>query len=72
MRLVHMPLAEFRGLVLIKAKMDPQRKIRALERVGESQIGGSIVGRIAAQDDEHVHLAATHVGDQVFQGLGLD
>ena len=68
---VDVPLAEFRSLVLVEAEMHPQRNIRVLERVGESQVGGRIVGGISAHDDQHVHLAAAHVGDQVFEGLGL-
>ena len=42
-----------------------------LQRVGETEIGGRIVGRISAHDDEHVHLAAAHVGDQIFERLEL-
>ena len=51
--------------------MHAQRNIGILERVGEVKIGGRIVGRIAAEDDQHVHLAGPHVGDQIFQRLGL-
>ena len=70
-RFVHVPLAEFRGFVLIKPEMHAERNARTLERVGEAKIGGRIVGRIAAHDDQHVHLAGAHVGDQIFERLGL-
>ena len=69
--LVHVPLAEFRSLVLIEAEMNPQRDAGVLEGVRKAEVGRCIVGRIAAQDDQHVHFAAAHVGDQVFEGLGL-
>ncbi len=69
--LVHVPLAEFRGLVLVETEVHPQRNVGVLERIGESEVGGRIVGRISAQDDQHVHLAAAHVGDQVLERLGL-
>ena len=70
-RLVHVPLAEFGGLVLIEPEMHAERNARTLQRVGEAKVGGRIVGGISAQDDQHVHLAGAHVGDQIFQRLGL-
>ena len=57
-RLVHVPLAEFRGLVLIKPQVHPERDAGVLERVGKAEVGGRIVGGIAAHDDQYVHLAA--------------
>ena len=66
-RLVHVPLAEFGGLVLVKPEMHAERNAWTLERVGEAKVGGRIVGGIAAQDDQHVHLGGAHVGDQVFE-----
>ena len=69
--LVDMPVAEFRGFVLVKPEVHPERDAWALERVGESEVSGRIVGRIPAKNDQDVHLAAAHVGDQVLERLGL-
>ncbi len=44
---------------------------RALERIGETEVGGRIVGRISTQHDQKIYLAAPHVGNQVLQRLGL-
>ena len=71
MRLVHMPLAEFGSLVLVKAEMNAKRDARTFQRIGKTKIGGSIVSWISAQDEQDVHLAAAHVGNQIFQRLGL-
>ena len=42
-----------------------------LERRGEVQIGGRVVHRIAAQDEQRIHFAGVHVGDQLAQGIRL-
>ncbi len=70
-RLVHVPLAKLGSLVLVKTEMDAERNARTLQRIRETEVGGSIVGRISAQDDQHVHLAAAHVCDQILQRLSL-
>src|SRR5271170_4784094 len=62
MRLVHMPLAEFGSLVLIKPEMYAHRNIRVFEGIGEVEISGRIVGGISAQDEQHVHFVGAHVG----------
>ena len=46
-----MPLAEFRGFVLIEAQMHAKRDARALESIGETEIGGRVIGGISAQDN---------------------
>ena len=58
MRLVDVPLAEFGGFVLIEAEMHAQRNLVLLSASAKSEIGGRIVGRIAAEDDQHVDFAA--------------
>ena len=71
MRFVDVPVAELRGLVLIEAEVDAHGDFRTLQRVGEVEIGGRVVDRIAAQDDEQVDFAGAHVGDEVAEGFGL-
>ena len=51
--------------------MHAQRNFAALQRVGEVEIGGRIVGRIAAENDQQVDFAAVHVGDEFFERFGL-
>ena len=77
-RLIDVPLAEFGRLILMKPEMHAQRNLGVLERVGKIQVRGSIVGGIAAQDQQHVHFPAAHIADQITQrldlvyGLGID
>ena len=35
------------------------------------KIGGRIVSGISAQDEQHVHFAGAHVGDQIFDRFDL-
>ena len=70
-RRVDVPLAEFGGFVLIEAVVHAQRNLAVLQRVGEVQIGGRIVGRIAAEDDQQIDFAGVHVGDEIFDRFGL-
>ncbi len=58
MRCGDVPLAEFGGFVLIEAVMHAQGNFVALQHVGEVQVGGRVVGRIAAEDDQQIDLAA--------------
>ena len=51
--------------------MHSQRNVGVLERISKPQIGGRIVGWVAAQDDQDVDLSAAHVRDQIFQGFSL-
>ena len=68
---IDVPLAEFGGFVLIEAVVNAQRNFAALQCVGEIQIGGRIVGRIAAENDQQIDFAAVHVGDEIFDRFGL-
>ena len=70
-RLVHVPVAEFGGFVLIEPVVNAQRDLIALERVGEVEIGGRVVGGIAAEDHQQIDFARAHVGDEVLDRLGL-
>ena len=45
--------------------------ICVLERIGETQVCGRIVGGISAQDEKHVDFASPHVGDEIFDRVGL-
>ena len=69
--LVHVPLAKFGGFVLIKAEVHADRDLSVPERVGEAEVCGRVVSRIAAQYHEQIDFAAAHVGDKVFQRFGL-
>src|SRR5882672_12908451 len=51
--------------------MNPERDIGVLQRIRKAKIGGSIVDRVAAHDNQQINLARTHVRNQVAQGLGL-
>ena len=70
-RRVHMPLAEFGGFVLIQAVMDAQGNVTVLKSVGEVEIGGRVVDRVAPENDEQVNFTGTHVIDQIFERFGL-
>ena len=41
------------------------------KRIGKTEIGGSIVSRIAAEDEQQVDFACAHVGNQIAQRFGL-
>src|ERR1700682_3343585 len=71
MSLVYVPLAEFGRFILIKAVVNAHGNLTVLQRVGEVEIGGRIVSRVAAKKYEQNHLACTHVGGKVFDRLGL-
>ena len=51
--------------------MDAKLRLAVLEHVGEVQIGGRIVNRVAAEDDQQIDLAALYVGDEFFQRFDL-
>ncbi len=51
-RLIDVPLTKFCGFVLIKPEMNAKRNLAVLQDVGEIEIGGRIVGRIAAENDQ--------------------
>ena len=70
-RFVHMPVTVFGGLVPIEAVMNAQRDVRALECIFEAEVGGCIVGGVAAHDDEHVDFAGAHVGNEIAQRFCL-
>src|ERR1035437_2813827 len=51
--------------------MHAQRNFAARHRVGETEIGGGVVSRIAAENEQQVDFAAAHVRDEIFEGFGL-
>ena len=71
MRGVDVPLAEFGGFVLIETVMHAQGSFAAFEGVGEVQVGGRVVRRIAAEDHQQIDFARVHVGDEIFERVGL-
>ena len=71
MRFVEVPVAELRGLVLIEAEIDAHRNFRTLESVCEVEIGGRVVYRIAAENDEQVNFSGAHVGNELFDRVDL-
>ena len=56
MRLIDVPLTKFGGFILIEPEMNAQRNLAVLQDVSEIEIGGCIVRRIAAEDDEQDRL----------------
>ena len=70
-RRIDMPLAKLGGFVLIEAIVHAQRNLAARHSVGKVKIGGRIVNRIAAENDQQIDFAATHVGDEIFNRFGL-
>ena len=70
-RRVDVPLAKLGGFVLIESVMNAKRNFAARHRVGKVKIGGRVVDRIAAENDQQIDFAAAHVGDEIFDGFGL-
>ena len=66
-----MPLAKLGSLVLVKTEVDAERNARTLQCIRETEVGGGIIGRISAEDDEDVHFAAAHVSNQILQRRSL-
>ena len=62
---VDVPVNVIVGLVLIQAVLYAQRNL--VHRIGEAEVRRRVVHRIAAHDDQHVHLAGVHVADEFFQ-----
>ena len=51
--------------------VNAQWDLAALQGVGEVEVSGGIVCRVAAEDNQQIDLAAVHVGDEIFDGFGL-
>ena len=66
MGLINVPLAKLRSFVVIQTEMNADKHVAGFHRIGETEIGWSIVDRIAAEDDEQIDFAAPHVGDEIF------
>ena len=64
MRLVHMPVAKLGGFIVLQAEMNAKRNIRIFKRVGEVEVGRSVVNRVTAENDEQINLARTHIHEQ--------
>ena len=69
MRLRNLPLAAFRGLVEELREVDA--RLHLVERGTERDVGRSGVHRVAAENQQQVHLAGFHVGDQRLQRFDL-
>ena len=65
MRGVDVPVNVIAGLVAVEAVLHAQRNL--VHRVGETEIRRRVVNRIAAHDQQHVHLAGVHLADQFLQ-----
>src|SRR6202007_694248 len=70
-RLIDMPLTKLGCFVLIETVVYAQRNFALLEGIGKVEVGGRIVSRIAAKNNEQIHLAAVHVGDEIFNRFSL-
>jgi hypothetical protein len=62
-------VAQLRGLIVVGAEVDPEWDLA--ERFAEPQVGRRGVDRIAAQDEQHVHLAGVHVVGELAERLCL-
>ncbi len=56
------PVAALGRLVEVEAVMDAQRHL--VERLGEVEVGGRVVDRVAARNHEHLDLAGPHLADE--------
>src|ERR1039458_10785074 len=59
-RLVDVPVTKLRGLVLVEAEVNTQGNVGILQRVGKAEIYGRVVNRVAAENDEQIHLPGAH------------
>ena len=64
-----MPVAALGRLVEVEPVVDPQGHL--VERLGHLQVGGGGVGRVRAEDDEHLDRARLHLADQGREGRRL-
>ena len=71
MGLGDVPVTELRGLVVVQAQVDPQADLAAGECLGEVEIGRSVVGRVAPEDDERVDGTGVDVAAQLAQRADL-
>ena len=63
MRFRNLPVAQLRRLVVVQAQM--RAKLHLAHRARKGEIDGRRVHWIAADDDEQIHLAGVHVGDEI-------
>jgi hypothetical protein len=69
MRLRNVPVRQRGGLVVVEPEVCPQRD--ALHRVGEIQIGGRGVDRIAAEHEQEADRSGVHLPDELLEGRQL-
>src|SRR5438270_4583098 len=67
MRLVQMPVAKLGCFVMVQAKVNSQWSVAVLQSVFKSEVRGSVVHRIAAENKQHLDAASLHVADKLFQ-----
>ena len=63
------PVAERGGLVLVRAEMDPETDL--VERARERNVGRRREDGVAAENDQRLHQAVLHVGDELLQRIDL-
>ena len=71
MRLIDVPVTKLGRFILIEAEMHAQRNFIVLQDIGEVEIGGRVVNRIAAENDKQIHFPRIDVGGQVFDRISL-
>ena len=69
MRFGNVPLAEFRGLVAMRAEEHFQIDCIRFQCRRKFQFGGCIVSRVAAKNQQQVDFAGAHVFNQRVQRL---
>ena len=63
------PVAQLRGLVVVRAEVDAEAHL--LKARAEVEVGRRVVDGVAADDDEHLDLALVDVGQQLSQRLDV-
>ena len=67
MRCRNVPVAKLGRFILIQTVVDAELHLAAVEYLGKVQIGGRIVNRVAAQNDEQVDFVTLNIIDEFFK-----
>ena len=71
MRIIHMPLTELSGFILIEPMVNANRNIRIFQRISETKIRRRIIGWIAAENDQHVDFTSAHIRHKLLERFSL-
>ena len=68
-RLGDVPVHVHRRLVVVRREVRAERHL--VHRLDEREVARRVVDRIAAEDDERLHGAGVHVGDELLERIEL-